>query len=237
MNLTVVIKTFLRPACCVASVESWLLKIPGVPIVVVDDGGDVAPDLSAYPTVRHIRTEFDIGVSEGRNVGVAAADTRYVILADDDNACSLDSDIPAALEQLKAEGLAVLGVGAYWFREAAGCLHIGGRPRVDTFTPCDATLNHFIGDRDTMPQWDARLKMAGEHVDYFLEARRIEAGVGGTPFLNFYRTWAASRSRDPRYGKFRGRGYQRRVREKWGYRSISGWKVTQSDGCAAPPAA
>jgi GT2 family glycosyltransferase len=237
MNLTVVIKTFLRPACCVASVESWLLSVPGIPIVVVDDGGDVSPDLTAYPTVRHIKTDFDIGISEGRNIGVEAADTRYVLLADDDNGCSLQSDVPAALEQLQAEGLAVLGVGAYRLRDADGCLYISGRPRVEEFTRCDATLNHFVGDRDSMPRWDPLIKIGGEHADYFLEARRIGAAVGATPLLSYYRTWAASRSKDPRYGKFRNRVYMRRVREKWGYRAISRWRVegAEADRTASAP--
>ena len=223
MNLTVVMKTFLRPACCVASVRSWLRAVPGIPIVVVDDGGDVSPDLAEFPTVRHIRTEFDIGISAGRNVGIEAAGSRYIILADDDNACTADSDVPAALAQLQERGLAVLGVGAFWFRIHGGCLRISGVPAVKSFARCDATLNHFVGDRERMPKWDARFKMAGEHVDYFLECRRQGAAVGATPLLGFEKTLAEAEATDPRYRDFRARGYGWLVRKKWKLRAVGRW--------------
>ena len=214
MNLTVVIKTFLRPACCVASVRSWLRAVPGIPIVVVDDGGDVTPDLAEFPTVRHIRTDFDIGISAGRNLGIEAAGSRYIILADDDNACTADSNVPAAL-----------GVGAFWFRIDNGNLRIWGKKTVGHFTRCRATLNHFVGDRERMPKWDDRLKVAGEHVDFFLECQKIGALVAGTPLLGFEQTLAELNQGDERYSDFRGRGYQEMVRKKWGLRSISRWRV------------
>lgn len=223
MNATVVIKTFLRPHACVASVRSWRLMSPSIPIVVVDDGGDVSPDLSEFTNVRHIKTDFDIGISAGRNVGFAAADTRYVFLADDDNGCSLSSDIEAAVGQLAASGVGILGVGAYWFGETAGNLSIRGLSRVQAFTPCDATLNHFVCDRDVAPRWDERVKVAGEHVDYFLECRRVGCRVAATPLLDFYRTNHAIRRSDPAYGRYRRRCYQRLVREKWGYKRIGRW--------------
>ena len=205
MNVTVLIKTFLRPDACVASVRSWLSVVPGVPIVVVDDGGDVSPDLTAFPSVRHIRTAFDVGVSAGRNVGLDAIDTRYLILADDDNGCTPDSNLPAAMTQLQENDVGILGVGAYWFRDTDGVLWLPGRKRVDAFTPCDATLNHFLADRERMPRWDAALKMAGEHVDYFLECRRVGVRVGATPHLKYFRTRHACRTASKDYGRFRRR--------------------------------
>jgi hypothetical protein len=224
MNLTVVVKTFRRPGACVAVVRSWLAVAPDIPIIVVDDGGDVSPDLSGFPTVNHIRTEFDIGLSAGRNVGVAAASTRYVLIADDDNGCTRDSDLAGAVAQLQAERVGILGVGAYRFVESDGMLWLPGVPRVTEFTRCDGVLNHFVGDREAMPQWDAAIKLAGEHVDYFLECRKRGVAVAATPLLAFYRTRHAVRTTTaPDYARFRRRSFRRAVRAKWGYRAISPW--------------
>jgi hypothetical protein len=222
VNLTVVIKTFLRPAACVAAVESWLRSVPGIPIVVVDDG-DVSPDLSAYPSVRHMKMAFDSGLSAGRNLGVAAAETRYVFIADDDNACTMTSDLPAALEQLEREGVAILGVGGYSFHMADRRLAIVGGRRVGKFTRCDAVLNHFIGDRERMPKWDAKIKVAGEHIDFFMQCREQRVPVAGTPLLDFYRCFTAMKKADPRYGKYRRRIFHGMVRRKWNLRSITRW--------------
>lgn len=224
MNLTVVIKTFMRPECCRASVLAWGALLPGVPIVVVDDGGDISPDLSGFANVRHIRTDFDIGISAGRNLGVAAADTRYVFIADDDNAPTAWSDIPAALGCLQNEGLAVLGVGAFWFRKVGRHLRIRGRSRAQGFVRCHATLNHFIGDRDSMPRWDDAIKVGGEHVDFFLECRRIGAAVAGTNALGFYHTKAAALEAPPAYAEHRGRNYMAHVCRKRGLKSIGRWQ-------------
>ena len=230
MNVTVIIKTFLRPDACRAAVRSWLAVVPRIPIIVVDDGGDVTPDLSEFPSVTHIRTDFDVGVSAGRNIGVAAAGTRYVVVADDDNACTRETDLPAALDQLKQNGLGILGVGAYWFKESNKHLTIAGTPRVTSFTKCNATLNHFFGDRDLMPAWDASLKVAGEHVDYFLECRRLEVPVAATPLMGFYRCRHAARKSRAGYKRYRNRSHVHIVKRKWGYRSISRWGVKPPAG-------
>ena len=231
MNVTVIIKTFLRPDACRAAVRSWLTVVPRIPIIVVDDGGgDVTPDLSEFLSVTHIRTDFDVGVSAGRNIGVAAAGTRYVVVADDDNACTRETDLPAALDQLKQNGLGILGVGAYWFKESNKHLTIAGTPRVTSFTKCNATLNHFLGDRDLMPAWDASLKVAGEHVDYFLECRRLEVPVAATPLMGFYRCRHAARKSRAGYKRYRNRSHVHIVKRKWGYKSISRWGVKPPAG-------
>jgi hypothetical protein len=206
-------------------VRSWIAVAPDLPIIVVDDGGDVSPDLTSYPTVTHIKTDFDIGVSAGRNIGVEAAKTKYVIVADDDNGCSAGSDIGGALSQLVENRLGIVGVGAYWFKESNKVLSITGRSRVAEFTPCDATLNHFIADRELMPRWDSSLKVAGEHVDYFLECRRQGVGVAATPLLDYYYTRRAASKADWQYRGFRRRSYQCAVKAKWGLRRIGRWVV------------
>jgi glycosyltransferase involved in cell wall biosynthesis len=225
MSITVVIKTFLRPDACRAAVRSWLAVVPRIPIIVVDDGGDVTPDLTEFPSVTHIRTDFDIGLSAGRNIGVNSAETRYVVVADDDNACTRDTDLPAALDQLKQHDLGVLGVGAYWFKESGRSLSIIGNARAASFKRCDGTLNHFLGDREKMPLWDESLKVAGEHVDYFLECRRLRVPVAATPLMDFYRCRHAARKAPAAYKRYRSRSHLHIVKQKWGYRSIGRWGV------------
>jgi glycosyltransferase involved in cell wall biosynthesis len=226
MNATVVIKTFLRPHACIASVQSWCLVAPGIPIIVVDDGGGVSPDLTPFSNVRHIKTEFDIGVSAGRNIGVAEAETKYVIVADDDNGCRQWCDLDAVISEIESRDVDLLGVGAYTMSVTDnGRLTIEGKPRVEGFTPCDATLNHFIASKDSMPPWDDRMKCAGEHVDFFLECRKRGVKVAGTPMLDFYRTTRASRFASPEYSRHRRRNFTRLVRQKWNLRSVSRWGV------------
>jgi hypothetical protein len=230
MNVTVIIKTFLRPDACRAAVRSWLAVVPRIPIIVVDDGGDVTPDLSEFPSVTHMKTDFDVGLSAGRNIGVAAAGTRYVVVADDDNACTRETDLPAALDQLKQHDLGILGVGAYWFKESGGALSIIGTTRVASFKRCDGTLNHFLGDRERIPEWDESLKIAGEHVDYFLECRRVGVPVAATPLLGFYRCRHAAWKAAAAYRGYRHRSHLHIVQQKWGYRSISRWGVKAPAG-------
>lgn len=79
-SLTVMVKTFERPAACRRLLDSIERLFPGLGVIVVDD--------SRSP-VRHRGVEtvvlpFDSGVSAGRNAGLARVQTPFFVLADDD---------------------------------------------------------------------------------------------------------------------------------------------------------
>jgi hypothetical protein len=82
--LTAVIKTFERPECLRKLLISLRSYYPSIPVIVVDDSRRPLPDRDFDANVRYIHTEFDIGLSEGRNRGVELVKTEHVLLLDDD---------------------------------------------------------------------------------------------------------------------------------------------------------
>lgn len=83
-HVTLIIKTFQRPACCEKLLRSIRDFYPGIRVVVVDDG-DIHPHIEYPQQVTYIRTEFDIGVSRGRNMALDQVKTKYFVTLDDDN--------------------------------------------------------------------------------------------------------------------------------------------------------
>jgi len=82
-NITIIIKTFIRPDCCICLVESIIKKYPKISIIVADDG-DESPDLSSYSNVKYMKMPFDSGVSAGRNLLMDNVKTKYYLSVDDD---------------------------------------------------------------------------------------------------------------------------------------------------------
>lgn len=89
-QLTVTVKTFLRPATARRFVRSARRAFPGR-IVVADDSPEpmAAPDAST--TV--LSLPFNSGVSVGRNAAIAAATTPYVMVVDDDVVMTAGTDL------------------------------------------------------------------------------------------------------------------------------------------------
>lgn len=117
-DLTVVIKTFRRPASLAASIEVLHRSWPGVSeVLVLDDGG---PEHRVPPDARYrlLLAEEGIGLSEGRNRLVAATRTPLVAVFDDDIQVGPDArlDLLAAVVRRGACDLAAAAV-----REPAGC--------------------------------------------------------------------------------------------------------------------
>ena len=68
----------------------------------------VAADLGSTQ-VRHLREEFDIGLSKGRNILTAAAASDVILLCDDDFILDPDSDISESLNSLNEGDFHILG--------------------------------------------------------------------------------------------------------------------------------
>lgn len=96
-NVTIGIKTFLRPECLHNCLKSIRLYYPMIGIVVTDDSDDAIikrnREIALEFNAQIITASFDIGVSAGRNLLLDHIHTKYMILIDDDTIFTYQTDI------------------------------------------------------------------------------------------------------------------------------------------------
>lgn len=201
-DLTAVIKTFRRPSCLAAAVDELHRSWPGIAsIVVLDDGPreQQVPDDSRY---RLLRTEENIGLSEGRNRLVDAIRTPLVALFDDDFQAGPESRLDLLAELVRSDrcdliGAAIREAEGFWnggwvYRWGEGrklyklhaayrreIAHVDGE-QVELYF-VDQVNNAFVARTDFVRsvRWDPRLKLR-EHDDFAL--RSSQAGrIAYTP--------------------------------------------------------
>ncbi|MFG0261672.1 MAG: glycosyltransferase [Novipirellula sp. JB048] len=181
---TFCIKTIHRPQCCAALVRS-IHEHYGThrpTIHVLDDG---KPDLrfsANYPVEAAmvdelIETEFDIGLSAGRNRLLNAGDTPFVVFADDDHLVTPRTRLPELVDKLNKhsdidllaalsndeERPRLLRSNGHRLRIYRGVLKQRGLIRW-----CHYVGNCFVAHRDILQaiRWDDSLKVE-EHWDFF----------------------------------------------------------------------
>lgn len=88
-EVTAVIKTFERPKKLKRLVKSIKRLYPGLKIIVVDDSRQP----QHLEGVETIVMPYDSGVSAGRNAGLAAVSTRYMLCLDDDFVFNRHTDL------------------------------------------------------------------------------------------------------------------------------------------------
>lgn len=82
-RVTAIIKTFERPDKLLSLYESLRTFYPTMKVIIVDDSA--APMTNAWDEhTEYVFTEYDIGLSAGRNLGVEKVQTPYCLLLDDD---------------------------------------------------------------------------------------------------------------------------------------------------------
>ncbi|QDT05170.1 hypothetical protein K227x_35690 [Rubripirellula lacrimiformis] len=181
---TFCIKTIHRPQCCAALVRS-IHQYYGEdrPLIhVLDDGkpelrfSAICPDEAAMVD-QLIETEYDIGLSAGRNRLLDAGDTPVVVFADDDHLVTAktrltelirklnqhhDLDLLAALSN-QQERPKLLRVDDKTLRIPRGYYKKRGSIRW-----CHYVGNCFVAYRDILQaiRWDESLKVE-EHWDFF----------------------------------------------------------------------
>jgi hypothetical protein len=191
-----------------------------------------------------VRMPFDAGLSASRDALVEAMDVDYFALCDDDFILGPSSSFEPAIEVLEADpGLGVVG-GMLHDLDAAGErirnweVFFDHDPRHGRFTvtpiynypplvrraagrtlfACDAVLNFAVFRRaicDNGLRWDARIKINGEHEDFYLALKtRSHYGVAYLPAM------AALHQPIPRHGRraaLRARSEGRHAfMQKWG---------------------
>lgn len=181
-KVTAVIKTFQRPRRCAALIASIRRRYRDLPIIVVDDSRNPGD----YPGCRHLRLPFDSGLSAGRNAGIAAVETEYVLNLDDDflfYSKTRLGDALAILEQHREIDL-LAGIVVdlpllvtHDFREAglfptSAEARIAPGTRIGPAVVMDKVPNFFLARTAAVRSvgWDPALKMI-EHADFFTRAR------------------------------------------------------------------
>lgn len=108
-HLTIVVKTFLRPDVCRRFLRSARTVFDGR-IVIVDDSPEPMAPLDARTEV--IALPYDSGVAVGRNRGLAAVDTEFTLITDDDHVFSRATRLGPVLAYLRRNPeVNVVGMG------------------------------------------------------------------------------------------------------------------------------
>ena len=199
-RVTFCIKTIHRPHCCATLVRS-IHEYCGDDrplIYVLDDGKPelrfslTCPDEAAMVD-RLIETEYDIGLSAGRNRLVEAAQTRMVIFSDDDHVVGPQTrliDLVRKFESSRLDLLATLSKQPHrpnpdgsprLLNSSGGVLHIprGEYRRIGDIAECAFVCNCFVAHRDILQaiRWDEDLKV-DEHWDFFWRAKIAGVRIG-----------------------------------------------------------
>ena len=194
-RVTFCIKTIHRPECCAALVRSIYEhcgdRRPS--IHVLDDG---RPELrfsrhcprEAGMVDRLVETEYDIGVSAGRNRLLDLGGSPVVVFADDDHRVTQQTrlaDLVAKLDRyhdldlLAAKSGRDGGPRLMHVKDRVLHIPVGVCRRHNAIAWCHYVSQCFVAYRDILQaiRWDERLKME-EHWDFFWRAKIAGVRVG-----------------------------------------------------------
>lgn len=183
-RLTAVIKTFERPRILRRLIASIRRYDPDLHLIVVDDSREPV----TLEGVTLIRLPYDSGVSAGRNAGLAAVETPYVLILDDDFVFSRRTRLDLALQtierfdQVDILGGDVIQLPFYrrWDPSRAAIYPTPVKATcplgslIGTLPVCDKVPNFYIARTDALRRvaWDPRIKRL-DHADFFTRARGV----------------------------------------------------------------
>src|SRR5437870_12627815 len=194
-DVTLVVKTFERPDAVRRLVESDHRFYPEMPIVVVDDSAEPLDPVPATIT-RYCRLPFNGGAALGRNVGLRAATTPYVLFADDDHVFGPETDLQKMQRVLRRTNFDLVSCASIehrtdrsdvWVKRFDGTFDVvdgvfvyrtgDNRGYANGLPVYDAVLDFFMAKRERLGEdpWDARMKIGPEHGDFFMTLK--ERGV------------------------------------------------------------
>lgn len=185
-QVTMLVKTFLRPRTLHRLLASVRRFYPALPIIVVDDSPNAQP--LPGPHIETIILPYNSGLSAGRMAGLQRVQTPHVLLLDDDFVFYRHTRLGQALALMEQHsaidimGGAVVNlpfftVGDYQkaglYPTAAAPTHPPGT-RIAGLPTLDKVANFFLArtNRLRLIEWDTNLKLV-EHADFFTRARGI----------------------------------------------------------------
>lgn len=222
-NITIGIKTFLRPICLENCLKSIRLYYPGVNIIIADDSNDDIKTRNKAIAENYNATsldlDFDVGISVGRNVILDNVSTKYLVIVDDDIFFTHQTDIKKMYDFLEETEYDIIG----------GCLDGRGmyEARFDRYTlepkeihyyeqhygpvynssieayRSDRCMNCFMGNTLSLKKvrWTDKLKLH-EHTTFFVNAWIKGLRTAVSKEIVFDEKKVNSRE----YRKYRGRG-------------------------------
>jgi glycosyltransferase involved in cell wall biosynthesis len=187
-QLTVLVKTFERPAVLRRLVASIRRGYPSLPIIVVDDSR--VP--TRLPGVETIALPYDSGVSAGRQAGLDRVRTPFVLVADDDFVFLPSTALGLAVARLASHPtIDILGgqlidlpqlrfrrppLGQIFATNARPLVPIGSE--IDGLLVCDKVANFYVArtERLRLVGWHAALRRI-DHADFFTRALGVLVSV------------------------------------------------------------
>lgn len=200
-DVAFLLKTFERPGVAQRCVNSILKLWPDAKIYQADDSRQ---PVAAEGVTKFWPLTFDVGVSAGRNHLIRNTTEAFVVQVDDDYIFTEAVDIPRMKQLLEDhDDLVLAGCKCQHIRQnKTGWTKYFAHIRLDhdgtlwarhpdkqpdkwhvesdglRWSELDTVSNFWIAKRrlfDVM-MWDARLKIGGEHADFF---QRLQASNGG----------------------------------------------------------
>jgi GT2 family glycosyltransferase len=193
-DVTIIVKTFERPACiaqCLASIRRFY---PTLPVLVCDDGREplFADGFEPVEGVRWLTRPFSAGhtLGAGRNHLLRNVATPLFFLADDDHVFNPHTRLDVLHGVLHRHGLDIIGgsqergdCSFATFKERDGFVeqhfHVYHEELEPGAVRCDRVANTFLARtaRVRAVGWEERVHGA-EHSDFFLRATRAGFRTG-----------------------------------------------------------
>ena len=227
-DISILITSFLRPGYlkdCLAGIER---NLPECAVIVVDDSGDQHGRIETDH--RFVHLPFDSGLSAKRNAGVEACKTKYLLMGSDDfdfSTVEVREGINKLVRALEEHPTIDVAGGHHnnqpyeGFLEMVSGLYIKetrlfsrNDPQVtQSLSPdyeiykVDLIVNYFLARTESIRQfpWDERMKIGGEHGDWFMTLKHASKTVVWVPGVNINELPRGGGKEHADYAKYRGR--------------------------------
>ena len=198
LQTTFIIKTFERPEKLFVLLKSIDKFYPEVPVIIIDDSKKPIKK-EWLPHIQYVYTEYDIGVSEGKNRAVKLVKTKYFVPIDDDFEFTEQTHIEVFVTLLQKYNFDLIGGRVCDFGHSYSnftgflkiyrkvlytCLHKFSSDVPDA-VPVDITVNFFLAKTDVIQKnpWDSELKTRDHH-SFFFNLKKHNVKVGYTPYVS-----------------------------------------------------
>jgi hypothetical protein len=221
-DVTICITSFLRPGYLLECLRGIRANLPECEVVVIDDSNLPCPEtLPDENGCVFAHLPFDSGLPAKRNESLTFTTTKYWVPGHDDfdfgtrearDGIVKLTDLMDTHDDIDVAGGRVDGnpyeghleyVPGEYIREH----RLKPVPESCVYARVDLTVNYFLARTARIVPWDERMKIGGEHGDWFLEMKQQGRKTVWVPGVNITTLQLGNgpEVQDPRYGEFRGR--------------------------------